>query len=166
MTPEDLVEIHEIETLKYRYLRHLDLKQWDELAQLLTPDARSSYSSGAHSYVGRETIVAFLRSSMGSTAILTSHKCHHPEITLTDDRLSAIGVWALDDVVIHREKQATIRGAAYYYDTYRKVDGVWLIAETGYKRVYEEAYPRGSVKNLAVTADYWTDGGRSRLRTK
>jgi len=32
MTPQDLVEIEAIKRLKYRYLRCLDLKLWDELA--------------------------------------------------------------------------------------------------------------------------------------
>ena len=31
MTPDDLVEIHAIEQLKFRYLRFVDLKMWDEV---------------------------------------------------------------------------------------------------------------------------------------
>jgi hypothetical protein len=163
MTPDDLVEIREIENLKYRYLRHLDLKEFDELEQLFLPDARASYGGGAHELEGREAIGRFLRDSMGTPVLLTSHKCHHPEITLNADRSEATGVWALDDVVIHQEHQVTMRGAAYYEDTYRKVDGSWRIAATGYKRVYEELYPRASLRGLKVTADYWRTGGRSKL---
>ncbi len=43
MTPDDLVEIHDIEQLKYCYLRFLDLKRWDELETTLTEDASASY---------------------------------------------------------------------------------------------------------------------------
>ena len=163
MTPDDLVEIRAIEQLKYRYLRHLDLKQFDELEQLLLPEATASYGGGTHSFEGREAIGRFLRASMGTPMMLTSHKCHHPEITLTADRTEATGTWALDDVVIQQEHNVTIRGAAFYYDTYRKVNGGWLIAVTGYKRVYEEIYPRASIPGLKVTADYWTTDGRSKL---
>lgn len=163
MTPEDLVEIREIEQLKYRYLRHLDLKEWDELALVLTPDASAGYGGGTHSLDGREAIMAFLRASMGTTSLLSSHKCHHPEITLAADRTEAAGIWALDDVVIVQDSGTTIRGAAYYHDRYRKVDGAWLIAHTGYRRVYEEVYPRASVPGLRVTADNWSTNGRSEL---
>ena len=166
MSPEDLVEIREIENLKYRYLRHLDLKEFDELELVFVPDAQASYGGGTHQLDGREAIGRFLRESMGTPVLLTSHKCHHPEISLNAARTEATGIWALDDVVIHQELQLTMRGAAYYDDTYRKVDGRWLIASTGYKRVYEEMYPRVSVQGLRVTADYWRTEGRSRLGTR
>mgnify|MGYP003346079516 FL=1 len=39
MTPEDLVELEAIKRLKYAYFRNLDLKQWDDIALLFTPDA-------------------------------------------------------------------------------------------------------------------------------
>ena len=107
--------------------------------------------------------MAFLRRSLGSKSILTSHKCHHPEISIAADGTAAKGIWALDDVVVRRDYKLTIRGAAFYEDEYRKVDGRWLIASTGYKRVYEEFYPRGSIEGLRVTADYWATDGRSKL---
>ena len=163
LTPELLVEIRQIEELKYRYLRCLDLKCWDDLAELLLPDATASYGGGAYEFSGRDDIMVFLRKTMGSESILSSHKCHHPEISFEANGTVANGVWALDDVVVRQDYGLTLRGAAYYYDTYHKVDGHWLIASTGYKRVYEEFYPRASVEGLRVTADYWATGGRSKL---
>ena len=35
--PVDLATIEEIRQVKYRYLRCVDLKQWDELAGVFTP---------------------------------------------------------------------------------------------------------------------------------
>ena len=35
----DLATIEEIRQVKYRYLRCVDLKLWDELAEVFTPDA-------------------------------------------------------------------------------------------------------------------------------
>lgn len=162
MTPEDLIRIREVEDLKYRYLRCVDLKLWDELAGLLTEDVEASYGGGAYTLQGRDRVVGFLRRVMGSTSILTSHKCHHPEIDFPEPDL-AHGVWALDDVVIQQEFGVTIRGAAFYDDLYRRIDGRWLIARTGYRRVYEELYPRSSVQGLSVTADFWATEGRSTL---
>lgn len=163
MTPEDLVEIWQIEQLKYRYLRCVDLKLWDELEQLFIPDARAEYGGGAYVFEDRAAVMAFLRSTMSSTEVLTSHKCHHPEITLGPDGTEATGIWALDDVVVQQDFGVTIRGAAFYEDTYVKVEGQWLIASTGYRRVYEELYPRTSIEGLKVSAAYWATGGRSRL---
>ena len=38
MTPEDLVEIELIKRLKYRYMRCLYQKLWDEMTTCFTPD--------------------------------------------------------------------------------------------------------------------------------
>ena len=99
MTPEDLVEFEQIKRLKYAYARCLDLKLWDEIAGLFTPDAVAAYSGGGYTFEGRDAIVAFLTKSMGAETFHSSHKMHHPEIDLTGPD-TAHGVWALDDVVV------------------------------------------------------------------
>lgn len=167
MTPDDLVELEAIKRLKYRYLRGLDQKLWDEVEACFTPDATASYGGGAYAYDGRDAIMEFLRSSMGSTSMLTSHKCHHPEIDLTGPH-EATGVWALDDRVILTDLGLTIQGAAFYTDHYVKAahepgEPTWRIRHTGYKRVYEELFPRASIEGIAVTADWWATDGRSKL---
>ena len=57
----------------------------------------------------------------------------------------------------------TIHGASFYADRYVKVDGRWLIKATGYKRTYEEIWPRSSIEGLKLSADFWATGGRSNL---
>lgn len=161
MTLDDLVEIRQIEQLKYRYLRYVDTKMWAELEATFTPDATASYGGGAYTFEGREAIMAFLRETMSRTAMLTSHKCHHPEIELTTPT-SATGIWALEDRVVDTDFGVTISGAAFYSDEYVKVDDNWLIAHTGYKRVYEEMEPRTDDQN--VTASWWATDGRSTIQ--
>jgi uncharacterized protein (TIGR02246 family) len=153
MTPEDLVEIEAIKQVKYRYLRAVDTRDWDLLATTLTDDATSAYSSGKLSYEGREAIIDFLRGSMPEREMLTSHKVHHPEIELTGSD-TADARWALEDVVIILSAGLTLRGAAYYEDRMRKVDGQWRIAHTGYRRLYEEMTPR---KEENLTDHWWKD---------
>jgi hypothetical protein len=155
MTPEDLVDLRAIETLKYRYVRLIDTKGWDELETLLVPDATATYSDGKYSFEGRDAIMAFLRDAMASTNMLTSHKVHQPEIEIEGDRASA--TWALDDVVVHLDYNMTIRGAAFYRDEYVKVDGEWKIKHTGYERIYEEMEPRR--EETRITARRWPPAG-------
>jgi hypothetical protein len=162
MTPEDLVEIELIKRVKYAYFRCLDLKQWDEIAELFTEDATCAYSAGAYSFEGRDAIVDFFRRSMGRETFLSSHKAHHPEIDLTGPT-TAVGGWALEDTVIDLQWGLDIRGAAFYEDRYVKVDGTWKIAHTAYKRVFEELSPRAGREGLQVTASWWETGGRSSL---
>lgn len=161
MTPADLVEIELIRQLKYRYVRFIDQKRWDDLADLFTEDATASYGGGATTLAGRPAILDFLSASMADEQMLTSHKVHHPEITLVGPD-EATGIWALDDVVILGGLGLTVRGASFYDDRYAKIGGEWRIAHTGYKRVYEEIEPRGP--DLKLTASWWGTGGRSKLQ--
>ncbi|MGH9203264.1 MAG: nuclear transport factor 2 family protein [Vicinamibacterales bacterium] len=151
MTPEDLVELEAIKQLKYRYVRLIDLKEWDELETLFVPDATATYSDGKYSFEGRDAIMTFLREAMASTNMLTSHKVHQPEIDLDGDRATA--KWALDDVVIHLDYNMRISGAAFYRDEYVKQDGLWRIKHTGYERVFEEMQPRPD--DVKLTARKW-----------
>lgn len=165
MPPEslqDLLDIHAIERLKHRYLRCLDQKKWDELRTCFVIDAHASYGGGAKVLDGVDAIMEFLVESMGSTGMLTSHRCTQPEIDLLGPE-EATGTWALEDVVIHQDFGVTIHGASFYEDRYVKVDGDWKIAATGYQRTYEEIWPRSSLEGLRISADFWATGGRSNL---
>lgn len=139
MSDDHLRTLREIERLKYRYLRFLDQKRWDDLGELLLPDCVSSYANDQHHYEGRDAIVAFLRESLPPERV-TTHHCHHPEIELVSDD-EAIATWALEDVVIDKAIGFTIRGAAFYTDRYVRTADGWRIASTGYKRIYETYEP-------------------------
>ena len=160
MNAEDLVEIEQIKRLKYRYVRCLDQKRWDEIEKCFVPDAVASYGGGAWAFEGRDAILEFLRSSMGSEQFLSSHRVGQPEIDITGPD-TATGIWALADTVAQLEFGVDIRGGAFYEDTYVKVDGQWRIKSTGYKRTYEEIEPRSS--EITVTASLFGTDGRSTL---
>ena len=160
MTPEDLVEIEAIKQLKYAYARLLDTKRWDELAELLAPDATAAYGGGNLNFTGRDAIMEFLRSVLASETTLTTHNMSQPEIeVLSPDR--ARGTWRLHDEVILVEGATYVRGASIYEDEYRKVDGSWLFSHTGYKRLFEEMGPRAG--ELSLTASWFETDGRSSL---
>jgi len=140
VTPEDLVEVEQIKRLKYKYVRCLDQKLWDDIVDCFTADASASYSGGKYSFDGRDAIIEFLRSSMGDAGFLSAHRVTQPEIDLLD-ATTARGTWALVDEVLVKEHGVRVRGAAFYSDEYVKVDGAWRISRTGYVRTFEEFVP-------------------------
>jgi hypothetical protein len=138
---KQLEEIEAIKQLKYRYMRCIDQKLWQEMEQCFTPDATCSYSGGKYAFDGRDAIMKFLTESMARPTFLSSHRVHHPEIELTS-ATRATGTWALEDWVIDEQHGITIHGAAFYRDRYVKVGGEWKIEHTGYERTFEEMAPR------------------------
>jgi len=145
---QDLHELEAIKRLKYRYMRCLDQKRWDEIRDCFIEDATAAYSGGKYKFDGRDAIVDFFAQAMGSAGFLSSHRVHHPEIDLTGPD-TATGIWALEDVVVDVDRGITLRGAAFYTDHYVKVGGAWKIKHTGYERTYEEVQPRP--KDLVLT---------------
>lgn len=148
----DLETLEELRRLKYRYLRTLDLKQWDDFAETLSPDVRASYGDRL-SFEGRDAVVEFMRNSL-PPSIITVHQCHHPEIEVDGD--TATGRWYLDDKVLITEQRLLLTGAAFYDDTYtRAPDGVWRISRTGYVRSYEAMETVG--ESWRLTANRWSE---------
>ncbi len=74
----DLVELEEIRQLKYRYLRCVDLKLWDEIGDVFTEDASADY--GTPSAAGRLTSGAGMTSSRscGTASARDSSRCTRP----------------------------------------------------------------------------------------
>ena len=159
MTPDELVELERIKQLKYRYARCLDQKDWDGVEDCFTEDATASYG-GTKPLEGREAILGFLRAGLESTSRITTHFVGQPEIELTGPG-TAEGTWALHDQVIDTELGFNVRGASFYSDRYEKVRGVWLLAHTGYRRLYEELEKRSD--DVRMTAHWWDTGGKSEL---
>ena len=153
----DLVALEEIRQVKYRYLRCIDMKLWDELGDTLTPDATTAYGTLATgkpiNLTGRDEIVAFMRENLGP-GIITVHFAGQPEISIDGD--TASGTWCFEDTVIAAEYKVLIKGSAYYEDRYRRGDdGRWRIAHTGYERTYEVMMSLDDLPSLKFTANRW-----------
>ena len=134
--------------MKYRYLRALDTKHWDDFADTLTEDITGDYGSSLgkeHRFTNRADLVEFMKTSMPA-GVLTEHRVTHPEITIDGDDAEA--TWYLQDRVIVPEFNFMLFGAAFYHDRYRKTPDGWKISDrslnaarfisaTGYERTYE-----------------------------
>jgi hypothetical protein len=153
----DLAALEEIRRLKYRYLRCVDLKLWDEIGEVFTADATVDYGTRALGkpiqLTGRDEIVNFLRESLGP-GIVTVHLASQPEIDVDGD--TATGTWSFEDTVIATQFRVLIKGAAFYEDRYaRGGDGRWRISHTGYVRTYEVMMSLDDTPSLKFTANRW-----------
>jgi hypothetical protein len=136
---DGICSLEEIRQVKYRYLRCVDLKLWDELGDTLTEAAILDFGTtdfgGLLEIAGRSEIVAFNRSKFGP-GTLTAHTAAQPEITV--DGAAASGVWSLRDTLLATRHDIVITGAMFHYDRYeRGADGRWRIARSSCARNYE-----------------------------
>lgn len=155
---QELVEIEAIKRLKARYQRAVDTKDWELMRSVLAPDARSVYSDGKYTFDGRDEIVKFLEDGLGTAEIQSMHHAHTPEIEITGEA-TATGTWYLEDFVVSARPSdgmpdgTVLHGTGIYHDRYVKVDGAWLIQETGYERIFEDVQPRGAGSRLRTRWD-------------
>jgi hypothetical protein len=130
-------DIEAIKQVKYRYLRALDTKHWDDFTDTLAEDITGDYGPSIGKelhFANRTELVDFMRKSLGP-GVITEHRVTHPEITVDGD--TASGTWYLQDRVIVAEFNFMLIGAAFYHDQYRRTDHGWKISSTGYDRTYD-----------------------------
>lgn len=157
----DLQAIEEIKRLKHRYLRCVDLKRWEDVADTFADDATAGYGTKALgdpvSLTGRPAIMDFLRQSLDND-IVTTHFAVQPEIEVDGD--TATGLWPFEDTVIVLEHRLVIKGAAIYEDRYRReADGRWRITHTGYTRTYEMMLSLDDLPSLRFLETRWGSTG-------
>ena len=145
-TDDVLAQVEEIKRLKYRYLRTLDLKRWDEFEQLFVPAATGDYGEGL-SFGSRAELVGYMREHLVDSMV-TVHHCHHPEIVV--DGSTARGTWYLEDKVLVPELRFVLEGAAFYDDRYVRTAAGWRIEHTGYRRTYEATWSMDDVPSFTL----------------
>lgn len=126
-----LVDRAEIEQLKARYFRLVDLQRWEELGDVFTADAEV-HINDTHRR-GRAAIVELVSTALDG--VRTVHHGHMPEIAFTgEDR--ATGVWAMFDLVEREGGGGPVRvGFGHYHEEYRRDGGSWRIAALRLERL-------------------------------
>lgn len=137
-----LAAVHEIQSLKARYYRSLDTKDWAGLEATLAPDLTADFrDSGSERnedllFEGAATFVGGLAPMM--TPLLTAHHGHMPEIEILSPT-SAQAIWALEDHVWAPEGVPTgfrwMHGVGHSHETYTRLDGEWRIQTLRLTRV-------------------------------
>ena len=127
---EKLLALEDIKTLKARYFRCADTKDWNGFAAVFAPDAAFDISEDVPDciLVGREKILGAVRPAL--QGCVSVHHGHCPEISVTS-ATTAEGVWAMEGMLRWKDRPASrvaaLHGYGHYRETYRKIDGAWLI---------------------------------------
>jgi SnoaL-like domain len=149
---EKLRAIEEIKQLKARYWYYTDTKNWEAFVGVFAPDVEFNFSesfkavdpvSGASRVYGRPELIAAIDTSgwnmkgrdqiaaNGSAQfadISTVHRGYNPQISIHSAD-EASGIWAMQDLLRFPPGSpiTEICGYGHYHETYRRIDGRWLI---------------------------------------
>jgi hypothetical protein len=134
---ERLLALEEIRSLKARYCRTVDARDWDAWRECFTDDIAFYLTSKP--LLGVEALLEFgTRYLEGATSV---HQVHAPEIAFTSDT-EATGIWALHDILLWTEPNmfgvTSMVGYGSYHERYRRVDGTWRISEVKVSRFHVE----------------------------
>jgi hypothetical protein len=127
---ERLEAIEAIRSLKARYFRLMDTKQWDELRGVFASDLKVLTPDGAVYTEGGDTYAAALRNSLEHA--LSVHQGLVGEVDI-DDAGIGHAIWAMQDVITWEDRHPktgwkSILGRGHYHETYRFENGAWRIA--------------------------------------
>jgi hypothetical protein len=135
-------DIEEIKTLKARYIRFGDTKQWDDLAKLLTDDFTALFEIAPRfskdqpqrvEISGRDLFVNTWASAL--VGVATMHDVFLPEITLVN-AAAANGIWRMHDLV--KMPKCVFEGWGHYHDQYVRQQGVWMIKASRVTRLHTQ----------------------------
>ncbi|MFN2537772.1 MAG: nuclear transport factor 2 family protein [Mycobacteriales bacterium] len=137
-----LAAVEDIRQLKAKYFRCVDLRLWDEFADLFTDDLQVDF---AESTSGPRSKAEFLASvARHFEQGLSVHHGHVPEIEILDDT-HATGIWPMYDLVEMptSSSYASHTGWGHYTEEYRKgSDGRWRIARSRLTRIKRVELPK------------------------
>jgi len=140
-----LLELEALRSLKGRYCRLLDTRDFTAWRALFRDDLRVRLAISAPrpdappelTYDDADEFVARVTASL--TGAATVHHCHTPELALTS-ATTATGIWAMEDRLFYPGRHRVL-GTGHYHETYVKDGDRWLIASLELTRTYLEFVP-------------------------
>ena len=118
--------------LKAKYFRFIDMKNWEDFADVFTADAILRNSEVT--VTGRAEIVEYVMGRLDGA--ISVHHGHMPEIEINGDE--AHGIWAMEDF-IERRDGTKFKGYGHYFERYRFEDK-WRIAEIQLTRLRRDQF--------------------------
>jgi ketosteroid isomerase-like protein len=137
-----LEAIEEIRQVKARYFRCVDLRLWDEFADLFTDDLEVDFAESTSKPQGKQEFLASV-----ANHFVTGYSVHHghvPEIDVVDDA-TATAIWPMYDRVESPPDSgyASHEGWGHYTETYRRcADGRWRICRSRLTRIRRDVIPK------------------------
>jgi uncharacterized protein (TIGR02246 family) len=129
---DELTDTKNIEKLKARYFRTLDLKDWTGYRAVFCEDVVMDISeAGGPRIEGADAFIEFLAPTLAGA--VTVHQGHMPEIEIISDS-TAQGVWALQDTIWWPDG-TRMEGYGHYHETYQKREGEWKIKSSKLTRL-------------------------------
>jgi hypothetical protein len=123
--PDAGTDLWAIASIKARYFRHMDLKQWKDMRELFTDDAIFD-----HPTIGRFNDPSAAIDAVAALLVddfWTNHESGIPDIELTSSD-TAKGVFSMSSTSRRSGQKEFSRTFGHYYDEFRRVDGVWRIS--------------------------------------
>jgi hypothetical protein len=139
LTLQQVSDLYEIQLLKARYFRYMDLKMWDDWRDIFTDDFEMHIDNSKvplpsePTVKGADAFAAYMAQSVPEK--ITIHHGHMPEIEFVDEN-TATGIWAMYDWVDDPGRGFASQGYGHYHERYvRCPDGKWRIEETHLTRL-------------------------------
>jgi hypothetical protein len=146
---EKLLAIEAIKQTKARYFRCLDAKDWQGFAAVFASDAQMDMREQSHNennlIIGNLNIAAYVSKSL--QPLITVHHGHTAEIEFTSDTSASV-ILAMEDILWRPSSEPGqkpvkyVHGWGHYRETYRHIDGQWLIQTTTLTRLNLEVAPQ------------------------
>lgn len=144
-----LLAIEAIKSLKARYFRCVDTRNWAGLRDVFTDDAIIEIPENFDEPFAPGPFVKVVEVALAKA--ISVHHGHMPEIEiLSDDH--ARGIWAMNDHLIFPPGEkgltgaAEIVGAGHYHETYRRSGLDWRIASLRLTRLWLQSL--GSIRSV------------------
>ena len=126
-----LIDVEEIKSLKAKYFRSMDSKDWQGLSSCFTEDLVADFRQGPGMLAeGRDNYIQQISEILANAT--TIHHGHMPEIDVLS-ATSATGVWSMEDIV--KLPDVSLQGWGHYHESYRKEEGHWRIATIKLTRI-------------------------------
>lgn len=138
---EKLLALEEIRTLKARYWRFMDTKDWDALRGVFSDDAAidmtAANESAGKAAGGAQAVVDYIRDIVND--VQTVHQGHTSEIDFVSDT-EATGIWPMMDMLKWPEGSSrygitVMNGWGHYHDRYKLTPDGWRISFTSVTRL-------------------------------
>jgi SnoaL-like domain len=126
-----LLAIEQIKTVKARYFRFVDIKNWTGLRSLFCDNATLHYTDSDQGPMPLDAAMKFVVSALDDA--ISIHHGHMPEIDIQGPSRAA-AVFAMEDQVYWPENSTNpfgilkMHGAGHYHDTFERQNGEWRIA--------------------------------------